>query len=91
MNFSHFDASLGVSGCLSQLTGSPDGVEELTARIRSSIPSASMLLAAGTTAAAGYAVWEQIKFRMYKAGKNGMSLAGADGRLVEGSHRPNHA
>ena len=49
-----------------------------------------MLLAAGTTAAAGYAVWEQIKFRMYKAGKNGMSLAGAELRMVTG-HRPNHA
>jgi hypothetical protein len=79
MNFTQFDSSLSVSGFLAQLTGSPNGAEDLTARIISSIPSASVLMAAGTTAAVGYALWEQIKFRMYKAGKNGTSLAGMCG------------
>ena len=78
MNFSQFDASFGVSQLLSQLTGSPDGIETLSAmsaKLRDNMPSASMLVAAGSTAAVGYALWEQIRFRMYRAGKQG-SIAG---------------
>lgn len=78
MNFSHFDASMGVSQLLSQLTGSSEGAEAFQAKIRDNLPSASMLLAAGSTAVLGYAVWEQIKFRMYRAGKQG-PLAGEEG------------
>jgi hypothetical protein len=43
------------------------------------MPGAATLLAAGTTAAIGYCVWEQIKFRMYRAGKNGYQMPGERG------------
>lgn len=33
------------------------------------MPSAAMLLAVGTSAVAGYALWEQLRFRMYRRGK----------------------
>jgi hypothetical protein len=56
----------GVSAMFSSLTGSSEGL---------SMPSATTLLAAGSTAAIGYALWEQVKFRMYRAGKKEM-LAG---------------
>ncbi|KAG1671059.1 hypothetical protein FOA52_000730 [Chlamydomonas sp. UWO 241] len=42
------------------------------------LPGAATLLAAGSTAAIGYCMWEQIKFRMYRAGKNGYQMPGPD-------------
>ncbi|GAX72950.1 hypothetical protein CEUSTIGMA_g405.t1 [Chlamydomonas eustigma] len=69
MNFTQIDETLGVSQLLNQITGSPDGMSDLSARIKENIPGASLMLAAGSTVLIGYAVWEQIKFRMYRAGK----------------------
>jgi hypothetical protein len=81
MNFTQIDATLGFSQLLSQLTGGApaDPMEPLSfAKLRDGMPSAGMMFAAGSTALAGYALWEQIKFRMYRAGKKGM-LAGEQG------------
>jgi hypothetical protein len=69
MNFTQVDETLGFSQLLSQLTGSSDGMTDLSTKFKENMPGASLLLAAGSTALIGYAVWEQLKFRMYRAGK----------------------
>mmetsp|Transcript_22957 Transcript_22957/g.50366 ORF Transcript_22957/g.50366 Transcript_22957/m.50366 type:complete len:531 (+) Transcript_22957:194-1786(+) len=68
MNFTSIDAAMGVSQLFTQLS-TPEGIEELNARIRDNVPSTATLLTWGSAAMVGYAVWEQIKFRMYRAGK----------------------
>lgn len=69
MNFTQIDASLGISSLLSQMGAGEEGGFKL------SMPSATLVVAAGSSALLGYALWEQVKFRMYRAGKKEM-LAG---------------
>ncbi len=74
MNFTQIDATLGFSQLLSQL-GMSSTSDDKGAAPAFAMPSATTRAAAGTSALLGYAVWEQIKFRMYRSGKKEM-LAG---------------
>ena len=62
MNFTQIDESLGISSLLTQM-GASAGEEGFK------MPSATLIAAAGSSALIGYALWEQVKFRMYRAGK----------------------
>ncbi len=63
------DASLSASQMLSEAaTGSSPS--------RFSMPGPALWVAAGTTAAIGYALYEQIRFRMARQGKQGTVLPG---------------
>lgn len=62
MNFTQIDESLGISSLLTQM-GAAAGEEGFK------MPSATLIAAAGSSALIGYALWEQVKFRMYRAGK----------------------
>lgn len=61
--------SMNATDILSGLGGADGGQS-------SAMPGAATLLAAGSTAVVGYALWEQIKFRMYRAGKDGYQMPG---------------
>lgn len=75
MNITQLDETLGISQLLSQLT-SPEAADA-SSKLWGSLLHPTTLVAAGTSAIFGYAVWEQIKFRMYRAGKKQM-LAGPE-------------
>lgn len=63
---------MNTTALFSGLGGGADGADGF------SMPSASTMVAAGSTAAIGYVLWEQLKFRLYKAGKNGYQMPGPD-------------
>lgn len=60
MNFTTFDQTFGVSQLMSNLND-----PETTLKM----PSSGTILACGTAAMVGYALWEQVKFRLYTRGK----------------------
>jgi len=69
---------MNTTALFSGLGGGADGADGF------SMPSASTMVAAGSTAAIGYVLWEQLKFRLYKAGKNGYQMPGERVRSLGG-------
>lgn len=62
MNFTTFDQTFGVASLFSTI-GDPESPIKF--------PSSGTVLACGTAALVGYALWEQVKFRLYSRAKNG--------------------